>query len=130
MQETMTEDEVDKMEVETTIREATIVRKHDEGRARDENLAQVRKLIKDGLSTSGLVTIEDLQKLFNDSGFCQVLYALFNEGGDEPLEQSFWIEKMKAGLEVTLSIWCFSKSDISILRVVPRSRRKRRSSLT
>ena len=109
MQETMTEDEVDKMEVETSFREATIVRKHDEGRARDENLAQVRKLIEDGLSTSGLVTIEDLQKLFNGSVFCQILYALFNEGGNGPLEQSFWIEKMKAGLEVTLSGLLFRK---------------------
>ena len=66
----------------TALRETTIVRNLDWGRARDEKLARLRRIIDHGLSSAGLVTLEELQKLLNNRDFCQILYDLFNESRD------------------------------------------------
>ena len=87
----------------TALRETTIVRNLDWGRARDEKLARLRRIIDHGLSSAGLVTLEELQKLLNNRDFCQILYDLFNESRDQPLEQSLLFEKLKTWTEVGCS---------------------------
>ena len=87
----------------TALRETTIVRTLDWGRARDEKLAHLRRIIDPGLSSPGLVTLEELQRLLNNRDFCQILYDLFNESGDQPLEQSLLFEKFKTWTEVGCS---------------------------
>ena len=87
----------------TALRETTIVRNLDWGRARDEKLARLRRIIDHGLSSAGLVTLEELQKLLNNRDFCQILYDLFNESRDQPLEQSLLFEKLKTWAEVGYS---------------------------
>ena len=73
------------------------------GLTRDKNLSQARRLIEtDGSSAEGVVTIEKLQKLLNNDEFCEILYNLFNEGGDKPLKQSDWFDKMKVWTEVVI----------------------------
>ena len=87
----------------TALRETTIARTLDWGRARDEKLAHLRRIIDPGLSSPGLVTLDELQRLLNNRDFCQVLYDLFNESGDQPLEQSLLFEKLKTWAEVGCS---------------------------
>ena len=87
----------------TALRETTIARTLDWGRARDEKLAHLRRIIDPGLSSAGLVTLEELQKLLNNRDFCQILYDLFNESRDQPLEQSLLFEKLKTWTEVGCS---------------------------
>ena len=87
----------------TALRETTIARTLDWGRARDEKLAHLRRIIDPGLSSAGLVTVDELQRLLNNRDFCQVLYDLFNESGDQPLEQSLLFEKLKTWAEVGCS---------------------------
>ena len=87
----------------TALRETPIVRNLDWGRARDEKLAHLRRIIDPGLSSPGLVTLDELQRLLNNRDFCQILYDLFNESGDQPLEQSLLFEKLKTWTEVGCS---------------------------
>ena len=91
-------------------RDTTIMRNQRGGLTRDKNLSQARRLIE----TEGVVTIEKLQKLLNNDEFCQILYNLFNEGGDEPLKQSDWFDKMKVWTEVVIMSRCFDGSFYSI----------------
>ena len=87
----------------TALRETTIARTLDWGRARDEKLAHLRRIIDPGLSSAGLVTVDELQRLLNNRDFCKILYDLFNESGDQPLEQSLLFEKLKTWAEVGCS---------------------------
>ena len=100
---------------ESTIvrRDTTIVRKLESGLVRDKNLARVRRMIEtDGSSAEGVVTIEKLQKLLNNDEFCEILYNLFNEGGDKPLKQSNWFDKMKVWTEVVVISQSFDQCSI------------------
>ena len=92
-----------KDELGTALRETTIARTLDWGRARDEKLAHLRRIIDPGLSSPGLVTVDELQRLLNNRDFCEILYDLFNESGDQPLEQSLLFEKLKTWAEVGCS---------------------------
>ena len=92
-----------KDELGTALRETTIARTLDWGRARDEKLAHLRRIIDPGLSSPGLVTVDELQRLLNNRDFCQILYDLFNESGVQPLEQSLLFEKLKTWAEVGCS---------------------------
>ena len=87
----------------TALRETTIARTLDWGRARDEKLAHLRRIIDPCLSSAGLVTVDELQRLLNNRDFCKILYDLFNESGDQPLEQSLLFEKLKTWTEVGCS---------------------------
>ena len=91
-------------------RETTIMRNMEGGQTRDKNLSQARKLIEAEGSSAGIVTMEKLQKLLNNNEFCEILYNLFNEGGDEPLKQSDWFDKMKAWTEVVFIFKSFDGS--------------------
>ena len=96
-------------------RDTTIMRNQRGGLTRDKNLSQARRLIEtEGSSSEGVVTIEKLQKLLNKDEFCEILYNLFNEGGDEPLKQSDWFDKMKVWTEVVIMSRCFDGSFYSI----------------
>ena len=88
----------------TALRETTIARTLDWGRARDEKLAHLRRIIDPGLSSPGLVTVDELQRLLNNRDFCQILYDLFNESRDQPLEQSLLFEKLKNWAQLGISI--------------------------
>ena len=72
------------------------------GLTRDKNLSQARRLIETEGSSAGVVTKEELQKLLNNADFCKILFNLFNEGGEEPLKQSHWFDKMKVWTEVVI----------------------------
>ena len=87
----------------TALRETTIARILDWSRARDEKLAHLRRIIDLGLSSPGLVTVDELQRLLNNRDFCQIFYDLFNESRDQPLEQSLLFEKLKTWTKVGCS---------------------------
>ena len=76
-------------------RDPTIVRNLEGGLTRDKNLSQARKLIETEGSSAGIVTKEKLQNLLDNADFCKIFFNLFNEGGDKPLKQSHWFDKMK-----------------------------------
>ena len=87
---------------EGTHRDTTIMRNLEGGLTRDKILSQARRLIETEGSSAGVVTKEELQKLLNNADFCKILFNLFNEGGEEPLKQSHWFDKMKVWTEVVI----------------------------
>ena len=88
---------------EGSFRGTTIMRNLEGGLTRDKNLSQARKLIETECSRAGVVTMEKLQKLLNNADFCKIFFNLFNEGGNEPLKQSHWFDKMKVWTEVMIT---------------------------
>ena len=91
-------------------RDTTIMRGLEGGLTRDKNLSQARRLIETEGSAAGVVTTEELQKLLNNADFCKIFFNLFNEGGEKPLDQSHWFDKMKVWTEVVIISQSFDGS--------------------
>ena len=105
----------DTIEREGVFRDTTIMRGLEGGLTRDKNLSQARRLIETEGSAAGVVTTEELQKLLNNADFCKIFFNLFNEGGEKPLDQSHWFDKMKVWTEVVFISQSFDGSMYYVL---------------